>query len=692
MQDSPLFGTFYREIAELPGIEPFLGAQVRQIKWPRRTSPGRLTAVLGWGLRPTTTRARKWATARELPFIALEDGFLRSFGTGRENPSVSLVVDDLGIYYCAARPSRLEALLASDTDLLTGEGAIAQAAFETILRLRLSKYNFAQDFLPDQRKRSTKSVLIVDQTQGDASIFHGLATPNTFRHMLEAARLENPGATIYIKTHPEVNKGAKRGYLTDVPEDARTILIRESVNPLSLVSHMDHIYVVTSHLGFEALMAGKPVTCFGMPWYAGWGATDDRQRCARRQRMRSPIELFSAAYLHYTRYLNPVTHQRGTIFDAIDWLQAQRQSAARYTGRSIVVGFKRWKATNVLPFLHFDSKHVHFVPSATDAARMQPTAQDRIIVWGGISATETVQLASRTGASLLRMEDGFLRSVGLGSDFVPPSSLVMDSGGIYFDPSRPNDLENLLNHHEFSNHDRQRAQHVRAQILQHGLTKYNVEPQRKPTWASKDQHVVLVPGQVEDDASIRLGCDDVKTNLDLLRSVRAAKPDSFIVYKPHPDVLARNRNGDVVQGSALQYADVVEKDVSVVSCLEACDEVHTMTSLTGFDALLRGKKVTVYGRPFYAGWGLTQDLLPVPRRNRRLTLDELVAGALLHYPVYWDWTLRGYTQCEAVITQLIKRRDHIMRTRGQLSTGLGYGARQWHKVKLWARAGFVLKR
>ncbi|CAB3822979.1 hypothetical protein LMG26691_00583 [Achromobacter animicus] len=560
------------------------------------------------------------------------------------------------------------------------------------MRLHLSKYNFAKDFQPGPAGGGTKSVLVVDQTRGDASIFHGLSSPDSFKQMLAAARRENPDATIYVKTHPEVSNGAKRGYLTEVKEDAQTVLIRESVNPLSLVSHMDRVYVVTSQLGFEALMSGKPVTCFGMPWYAGWGATDDRQHCERRQRKRSTLELFSAAYLHYTRYLNPVTHQRGTIFDAMDWLQTQRDNATRLTGRCIVVGFKRWKASNVLPFLHFDAKHVHFVPSAKEAARMQPTAKDRIVVWGGNSATGTVQLATRCGASLLRMEDGFLRSVGLGSDFVPPSSLVMDAGGIYFDPSRPSDLENLLNQREFSDEDRHRARQVRAQILQHGLTKYNVEPQRKPVWTSKNRHIVLVPGQVEDDASIRLGCDDIKTNLDLLRSARAANPDSFIVYKPHPDVLARNRNGDVVRASALQYADVVENEVSVVSCLDACDDVHTMTSLTGFDALLRGKAVIVYGRPFYAGWGLTRDLLPIPRRHRQLTLDELVAGALLHYPIYWDWTLRGYTRCEAVITQLVNRRDHIMRTRGTLATNFGYCARQWHKIKLWARAGFVLKR
>jgi len=67
------------------------------------------------------------------------------------------------------------------------------------------------------------------------------------------------------------------------------------------------------------------------------------------------------------------------------------------------------------------------------------------------------------------------------------------------------------------------------------------------------------------------------------------------------------------------------------------DEVHVNTSLTGFEALLRHKPVTTYGVPFYAGWGLTTDLGPVPsRRNATRTLDELVAAALLLYPRYLD--------------------------------------------------------
>ena len=201
--------------------------------------------------------------------------------------------------------------------------------------------------------------------------------------------------------------------------------------------------------------------------------------------------------------------------------------------------------------------------------------------------------------------------------------------------------------------------------------------------------MVLVPGQVEDDASIRFGCDTVQgvhTNLGLLQAARAQFPDAFIVFKPHPDVTSGNRVGRVALAVARQWADHVEVQASVVSCIEACDVVVTMTSLTGFDALLRGKQVVVHGRPFYAGWGLTQDVLPVPRRERSLTLDELVAGALLHYPLYWDPVLKGYTTCEAVLRQLLAQRKALAAS-GQLQRlRVGWLRRQWRKLQVEIKA------
>jgi capsular polysaccharide export protein len=146
-----------------------------------------------------------------------------------------------------------------------------------------------------------------------------------------------------------------------------------------------------------------------------------------------------------------------------------------------------------------------------------------------------------------------------------------------------------------------------------------------------------VPGQVEDDASILRGCADIRTNLALLESARAANPGAWIVYKPHPDVEAGLRAGAVEPGAAAALADEVASGASAADLIDAADAVWTMTSLLGFEALMRGKAVTCLGVPFYAGWGLTTDLgQPVPRRTARPTLDQLVWAALIAYPSYRD--------------------------------------------------------
>ena len=152
-----------------------------------------------------------------------------------------------------------------------------------------------------------------------------------------------------------------------------------------------------------------------------------------------------------------------------------------------------------------------------------------------------------------------------------------------------------------------------------------------------DRRHILVPGQVEDDRAVTAGGCGLTSNLELLKRVRAQAPDSYILYKPHPDVLAGHRRGAVSDRSCLEYADQIAGDVSIASLIEMVDEIHVNTSLAGFEALLRGKSVVTHGVPFYAGWGLTRDLGPVPsRRSARRTIDELVAATLLLYPRYLD--------------------------------------------------------
>ncbi len=262
------------------------------------------------------------------------------------------------------------------------------------------------------------------------------------------------------------------------------------------------------------------------------------------------------------------------------------------------------------------------------------------------------------GLSLVRIEDGFLRSVGLGADLIRPLSWVVDWRGMYFDATRPSDLEVLLAETDFGAELISRAAVLRARIVAEGLTKYNVgfAAWRRPAGVRK---VILVPGQVETDASIAYGAPVIKTNLGLLRAVRQANPDGYVIYKPHPDVVAGLRARGNGEDEATCWCNEVVLDTPMGELLDAVDEVHVLTSLTGFEALLRCKRVTCYGQPFYAGWGLTHDIVPIGRRQRYLQLDELVAGTLILYPRYMSRKRDALIAPEEAIEELIEWRNDI---------------------------------
>ncbi len=269
-----------------------------------------------------------------------------------------------------------------------------------------------------------------------------------------------------------------------------------------------------------------------------------------------------------------------------------------------------------------------------------------VLVWG---ARSLVGLAD--GCIIVRLEDGFLRSVGLGAEFARPLSWVVDFNHLYFDATGPSRLESMLNTYKFSEQERQRARNLLESIRESGITKYNTGglEWRRPEGKKK---IILVPGQVESDASIRLGSPETHSNIALLRQVRESNPDSWLIYKPHPDVAAGARKAGKNEASAHYWCDEVITDVAMESLLDSVDEVHTMTSLTGFEALIRNKPVTCYGLPFYAGWGLTTDKLTCKRRTRHLELTELAYAALVQYPFYVSRQVGGYASPEQILNEL----------------------------------------
>ncbi|MBF7049750.1 capsular polysaccharide export protein, LipB/KpsS family, partial [Campylobacter volucris] len=250
------------------------------------------------------------------------------------------------------------------------------------------------------------------------------------------------------------------------------------------------------------------------------------------------------------------------------------------------------------------------------------------------------------------VEDGFLRSVFLGSDLTRPFSLVVDSKGLYIDPNQESDLEYILQNYEFDENLKQRAKNLINTIIANKFSKYNGLKHENLKF-NTNKKIILIPAQVEDDASMILGGAGFDT-LKLLQVVRENNKNAFIVFKPHPDVLSGNRKGLKDKNIILKYCDEIIENVSIDSAINASDEVHTITSTSGFDALLRGKKVFTYGKPFYANWGLTNDMHNISRRTKKLSLEELVAGVLILYPRYIHPKTKNLCEVEVALDIMLK--------------------------------------
>ncbi|MBB3142643.1 capsular polysaccharide biosynthesis protein [Halomonas organivorans] len=637
-----------RRMLELPTLRACL-TEFDDLALLRRGRVRRADAILGWGLKPSAAPARRLAERHERPYVAVEDGFLRSWGLGVQGHAPhSLVVDHRGIYYDATRPSDLEQLILEarfdEAELERADRCMAQ-----LRQLRLSKYNHAPDRALEHT--ATPRVLVVDQTAGDASIPAGLANADSFRRMLDEVLHAHPDAEILVKVHPDVIAGKKDGHLADAARHPRCRLIGEDLNPWALLDAVDSVHVVTSQLGFEALLAGKRVVCHGMPFYAGWGLTEDRIDCPRRGHPRTLRQLFAAAYLRYARYANPYTGSATTLEATIDLIADQKRQQERLAGRWVTYELSGWKRGFVPDFLGAESTYRH-------RRRGQPPegaiTGERVLSWASRTPPGSEQACRQRGTPLWRMEDGFVRSVGLGVDLTRPLSLVLDARGIYYDAGQPSDLEALLQHTRFDDPLRQRAAALRQRLLSLKLTKYNVAGEPLPAMPD-GQRRLLVPGQVESDASIAHATHDVRTNSDLVRAVRRANPDALLIYKPHPDVTSGARIGEL-DDVARALVDIEARHADIAALLDSVDEIHTMCSLAGFEGLLRERKVVTYGLPFYAGWGLTEDRLHCERRGRQLTLDELVAATLILYPLYVDPRSRQLCNAETAIALLEQQR------------------------------------
>lgn len=405
-------------------------------------------------------------------------------------------------------------------------------------------------------------------------------------------------------------------------------------DPWWLARHAAEVWAgAGQELALIAGLCGTPLRVFGSGAYAS-SASDPAGLAARLLGAWQWRDPFDGAPVALAQLIAQLAEWRALI-------DANRTIAA-------VHGVAGWKRVTVDPLLWGGSGRVPHTrrPASVPGALA--------VVWRSRTPARLAGALAAAGTPVAEIEDGFIRSVGLGANCVPPLSVIVDRAGIYFDAGGPSDLERLLEQAEIAPSLLARAAALRETIVREAVAKYaqGGAAGHLPARGAAGRRRILVTGQVEDDRSILTGGAGM-SNLEVLARTRAMEGDAWIIYKPHPDVEAGHRKGHVATADAMRLADEIAHDAPILPLIDSVDGVHVITSLAGFEALLRGKAVTTHGLPFYAGWGLTRDCAPpLARRTRRRTLDEVVAATLLLYPRYADPVTRLPCGPERVIARM----------------------------------------
>lgn len=360
---------------------------------------------------------------------------------------------------------------------------------------------------------------------------------------------------------------------------------------------------------------------------------------------------------------------------------------------NLYIGFPLWKRAYFRAIAKASNTTIRFISSRAHLervikrctnAKVESDVGIQVYQWGEALIKRADFERRWPHTPLITIEDGFIRSVGLGKYYLPPCSVVFDKRGIYYDAKRASDLEIQLSEVALNHTELERAEKLVERLKRKGISKYNVGCTELPAQLSNrlvelrsrgdscKRKVILVVGQVSADLSIEHGACSIKTDLELLEQVRQRSPKDFLIYKPHPDVISGNVPRDCPNFSDLSVSEVLADftltDADIGACFELIDELHTITSLAGFEALLRGVSVYVYGRPFYAGWGLTDDKFPIERRERALSLQELAFVALCQYPLYFDYDIKQFISIEQVL-DIIESKQSESRSRQPISAG-----------------------
>ncbi len=600
-----------------------------------------------WGMK----RSGKYLRKNKLnKLVFIEDGFIHSFGIKKKKIPLTICYDNNGIYYDCESDNDLKNFY---KEKLSQKNAYrAKNIVKLWKEYSISKYNFPSFIEPP----SSPYILLIDQTFGDLSLDYGDANEESFERMFEFATNNWPDHKIVIKIHPDVINQKKKGCIDSSYYLKKNVIVLGDIGQINrLIEHSTAVCVVTSQVGFEALIYKKEVHVFGRPFYSGLGLTFDHNKNNEKVEKHFSLEqLVFSSLVKYQICFDPRTKKNCEIEEIMKFIHYSRESSKFFPQELEAINLTPWKARQINRFVY------PVTGKKVKCFKRFKSRMKNIIVWG--KNTRLENHISKVD-NFISVEDGFIRSVGLGGDLFPPLSLLFDKKGIHYDASKLSDLEDLLQNSHINYSEKMRAKKILNLIIKLKISKYNLKINKKIDLPENaiNKEIIGVLGQVESDNSIIYGVPDntiQKTNFALVEKVRKDYPDAFIIYKPHPDTESGLRAKGQRDSDIRDYADLIAYKTSLEDLFNKVDKIAVFTSLGGFEALIRGISVITYGLPFYSGWGLTEDKLNnhiwAKRRKRRLTIEELTFISLIKYPFYSSIKYNCLTEIENIFEELLE--------------------------------------
>lgn len=578
------------------------------------------TIVLGWGYQEETEDLFKLSKKNNLNFHRLEDGFIKSYISGEEDSlSHSIVMDKKGMYYNTSSENDFKELCLKVPFKKKSEEEVSEIINRIIVN-SVSKYNKEKN--KSSLEVKGKNVLLISQVKGDSSLKFGkvedISTEDILKDIKER---EGTNTNIYVKIHPgSLLEGKESSIDLDKCKEAGCLFIEGEYDNFNLLKKFDAIYTKTSQLGFESLLLGKPTYVYGIPYYSQYGLTNDLNKEAKLIKNLTKEELFYFAYIEYSFYYSHLDKRTTDIDKSLDSIIFYKNHLNKIDKDLILLDFK--------------DKDKSFIRGLTQSYRALKRAFIKSKDFLGTSTDLLVSYENKTNLSRnsITVSKGVLEDIEVSKEEKENYSMIFDELGIYYDPEKKSGFEKiLLNKKGLSSYEDKRIINLVEKIKENQISiKSKLKASKLALKKQAYKKYILIPGQIEEDISIKAG--GLGMNMSkLIENVRSKNIDSFIIYKPHEDVLSGKEKG-ISEHSDCDYIAYTE---SIESLMDIADEVHVLTSIVGFDALLNGKATYVYGHPFYCGWGLTKDLSNAPMRRTAKTLNELAYSFYIDYATYY---------------------------------------------------------